>query len=299
MAVVIDFEGGGRYHCEPDRRRRVRVRVGDTGRDDVPSPVHRRRGAQLLLEGPSSRVARRAADGIAGHPGPRRHRRDGLHRRSVSTGTRASTTCSSMRRPRRFARPGGRRIRRGRRLLAGDAWLRLSGLTLSRPLKLDYRPVSRVENFCATGSDAFRNACYAVASGAYDVVMAVGVEKLKDSGFSGSDRRRAADDGTLAADGAAPCSACSPPPTARATGSTDDGDEGRADEDRLEEPSQRRPATSGRSSAGRWRRRRSAPHRWSPARWACSTARGERRRRRRGDRSVPRTRTATPIGRST
>ena len=40
---------------------------------------------------------------------------------------------------------------------------------------------SRVENYCATGSEAFRNACYAVASGAYDVAMAVGVEKLKDS----------------------------------------------------------------------------------------------------------------------
>ena len=61
----------------------------------------------------------------------------------------------------------------------------LSGLTLSRPLKLDYKPVTRVENFCATGSEAFRNACYAVASGAYDTVMALGVEKLKDSGFSG------------------------------------------------------------------------------------------------------------------
>jgi acetyl-CoA C-acetyltransferase len=60
-----------------------------------------------------------------------------------------------------------------------------SGLTLSRPLKLDYKPVTRVENFCATGSESFRNACYAVASGAYDVVMAVGVEKLKDNGFSG------------------------------------------------------------------------------------------------------------------
>ena len=60
-----------------------------------------------------------------------------------------------------------------------------SGLTLSRPLKLDYKPVSRLENFCATGSEAFRNACYAVASGAYDMVMATGVEKLKDSGMSG------------------------------------------------------------------------------------------------------------------
>jgi acetyl-CoA C-acetyltransferase len=52
-------------------------------------------------------------------------------------------------------------------------------------LKLDYKPVTRIENMCATGSEAFRNACYAVASGAYDIVMAVGVEKLKDSGFSG------------------------------------------------------------------------------------------------------------------
>jgi len=61
----------------------------------------------------------------------------------------------------------------------------VSGLTLSRPLKLDYKPVTRIENMCATGSEAFRNACYAVASGAYDIVMAVGVEKLKDSGYSG------------------------------------------------------------------------------------------------------------------
>jgi acetyl-CoA C-acetyltransferase len=74
-----------------------------------------------------------------------------------------------------------------------------SGLTLSRPLKLDYKPVSRLENFCATGSEAFRNACYAVASGAYDMVAAVGVEKLKDSGFSGLTGAAPPDDGTSAA----------------------------------------------------------------------------------------------------
>jgi acetyl-CoA C-acetyltransferase len=72
----------------------------------------------------------------------------------------------------------------------------VSGLTLSRPLKLDYKPVSRLENFCATGSEAFRNACYAVASGAYDVVMAIGVEKLKDSGYSGLVGVRPVGDGT-------------------------------------------------------------------------------------------------------
>jgi acetyl-CoA C-acetyltransferase len=74
-----------------------------------------------------------------------------------------------------------------------------AGITLSRPLKLDYKPVTRVENFCATGSESFRNACYAVASGAYDVVMAIGVEKLKDSGYSGLVVGAPAHDGTAAA----------------------------------------------------------------------------------------------------
>jgi acetyl-CoA C-acetyltransferase len=74
-----------------------------------------------------------------------------------------------------------------------------AGITLSRPLKLDYKPVTRVENFCATGSESFRNACYAVASGAYDVVMAIGVEKLKDSGYSGLVVDPPAHDGTAAA----------------------------------------------------------------------------------------------------
>lgn len=73
----------------------------------------------------------------------------------------------------------------------------LSGLTLSVPLKIDYRPVTHVENFCATGSEALRQACYAVASGAYDLAMAIGVEKLKDSGYSGLVVSSPANDGTL------------------------------------------------------------------------------------------------------
>ncbi|MFO7190728.1 MAG: acetyl-CoA acetyltransferase [Thermocrispum agreste] len=73
-----------------------------------------------------------------------------------------------------------------------------SGLLLSKALALDYKPVTRVENYCATGSEAFRNACYAVASGAYDRVVAVGVEKLKDSGYSGLLRSDPPGDGTAA-----------------------------------------------------------------------------------------------------
>src|ERR1043166_7168122 len=72
----------------------------------------------------------------------------------------------------------------------------LSGLMLSEPLKINYKPVTHVENFCATGSEALRQACYAVASGAYDIAMAIGVEKLKDSGFSGLTGTAPASDGT-------------------------------------------------------------------------------------------------------
>ncbi|MGA2286676.1 MAG: acetyl-CoA acetyltransferase [Dehalococcoidia bacterium] len=61
----------------------------------------------------------------------------------------------------------------------------LSGNTFSDPMKLFGIPVTRVENYCASGMDAFRNACFAVASGAYDVAMACGVEKLMDTGSSG------------------------------------------------------------------------------------------------------------------
>jgi len=40
---------------------------------------------------------------------------------------------------------------------------RSCGITLAKPLELAGKPVSRVENFCATGSEALRQASYAVA----------------------------------------------------------------------------------------------------------------------------------------
>ncbi len=72
----------------------------------------------------------------------------------------------------------------------------VSGLTLSEPLKIQYKPVTRVENMCATGSEALRQAAYAVASGAFDIAMAIGVEKLKDSGYSGLVVSNPPNDGT-------------------------------------------------------------------------------------------------------
>jgi acetyl-CoA C-acetyltransferase len=56
---------------------------------------------------------------------------------------------------------------------------------LAQGLRLSNIAVTRVENACATGTEALRGAAYAVASGAYDIVLALGVEKLKDTGYGG------------------------------------------------------------------------------------------------------------------
>jgi acetyl-CoA C-acetyltransferase len=60
-----------------------------------------------------------------------------------------------------------------------------SALPLSTTLRLPFIPVTRTENFCASGTESFRGAVYAVASGAYDICLAMGVEKLKDTGYGG------------------------------------------------------------------------------------------------------------------
>lgn len=60
-----------------------------------------------------------------------------------------------------------------------------SGIPMAIALRLPNVGVTRVENFCAGGTEAFRGAVYAVASGAADIALAMGVEKLKDTGFAG------------------------------------------------------------------------------------------------------------------
>ena len=60
-----------------------------------------------------------------------------------------------------------------------------SALGAAMALRLDYIPWTRVENYCASGTESLRGAVYAVASGAYETCLAMGVEKLKDSGYGG------------------------------------------------------------------------------------------------------------------
>jgi acetyl-CoA C-acetyltransferase len=79
-----------------------------------------------------------------------------------------------------------------------------TGQPLAQALKLEYIPITRIENACATATDALMNACFAVAAGVYDIVLVAGVEKLKDSGV-----------GYLSGGGGAPTSqigAAAPPP---------------------------------------------------------------------------------------
>ena len=61
----------------------------------------------------------------------------------------------------------------------------VSGISLAGALRLQFKPVTRVENLCATGSETIRAASYAVACGVYDIALAVGIEKLKDMGIAG------------------------------------------------------------------------------------------------------------------
>lgn len=60
-----------------------------------------------------------------------------------------------------------------------------AAVPLSTSLRLPFIPVTRVENYCASGTESFRGAVYAVASGAYDICLSMGVEKLKDTGYGG------------------------------------------------------------------------------------------------------------------
>jgi len=61
----------------------------------------------------------------------------------------------------------------------------IAGSAAADALKLRNIPVMRNENWCATGHITLLEACTAVASGLFDIVMALGAEKLKDTGFAG------------------------------------------------------------------------------------------------------------------
>src|SRR5438094_8868430 len=64
----------------------------------------------------------------------------------------------------------------------GTVMSTFGGDALADALKLFGRPMTRVQNYCASGMDAFRNACLAVAAGQYDAVLAVAFAELRGGG---------------------------------------------------------------------------------------------------------------------
>ncbi len=59
--------------------------------------------------------------------------------------------------------------------LVGD-----SGAAVAEALRFAPRPVTRVSNFCTSGMEAVRAAAMAIAAGEYDIVLAIGAEKMRD-----------------------------------------------------------------------------------------------------------------------
>src|SRR6195256_2436771 len=56
----------------------------------------------------------------------------------------------------------------------------IGGNTIPSAIGLNGIPCTRIENACPSGSDAFRVGAMAVASGVHDVVLVIGVEKMRD-----------------------------------------------------------------------------------------------------------------------
>lgn len=56
----------------------------------------------------------------------------------------------------------------------------IGGNTIPTAIGLAGIPCTRIENACPSGSDAFRVGAMAVASGVHDVVLVIGVEKMRD-----------------------------------------------------------------------------------------------------------------------
>ena len=150
------------------------------------------------------------------------------------------------RRHRRGVRLGRHHQGRRRRLLARHRAVRHERHHAGRAAassRASRSPGSRTT--APPGREALRQAAYAVASGAYDVAMAVGVEKVKDSGYQGLNAFPIPNDGTARTLTAAAMFSLVVPAYAKRYGVDEDELQAGAGPHRLEEPPQRRPQPAG------------------------------------------------------
>ena len=146
-----------------------------------------------------------------------------------------------------------------------------SATPLAQALRLPFIPVTRVENYCASGTEAFRGAVYAVASGAADVALALGVEKLKDTGYGGLPQRgRGPLNDMTNPNASAPGSFAQLAAAYRAKHNIEPKDLKQAHGAHLgQEPRQRLAATPRRTCATRSPSTPCSTRPPSPSRWAC------------------------------
>jgi acetyl-CoA C-acetyltransferase len=148
-----------------------------------------------------------------------------------------------------------------------------SATPLAVALRLPFIPVTRVENYCASGTEAFRGAVYAVASGAADVALALGVEKLKDTGYGGLPQRgRGPLNDMTNPNASAPGSFAQLAAAYRAKHNVEPKDLKRAMATSPSRATTTEPRTPRRISGTRLPRRRCSRHRWWPSRWVFTTA---------------------------
>ena len=200
--AVVDFDGGGRVPLELTDVAADEVEVGWRVEPTFQAAVHERRDPQLLLESATSsqcrpRQCRQAPGELMGSHGIKDQvaiigvgcTRFAEHWDSslddlIIDGAQATYASAGVAQDDIDA------------FWFGTSQSAASGLAMGGPLKIHGKPITRVENYCATGSEAMRQAAYAVASGAYDLVMALGAEKVKDGGYQGLNAFPIPTDGT-------------------------------------------------------------------------------------------------------
>ena len=187
--TFIDFEGGGRVMCDMTDRDAGRGRRRHARGDVVPPALLRERRLQLLVEVPAGQMPAARDGGLTVESIKDRVAIVGMG--CVKFGENWGQSLEDMIVDAAYeafedAGIGPEDIQAA---WWGTVFAGHTGQILATPLKLAYIPVTHVENACATGSEAIRNACYAVAAGMYDIVLAVGAEKLKDTATRGCRRR--------------------------------------------------------------------------------------------------------------
>ncbi len=195
---VIDFEGGGRFVWRVDGLRYQQTQSRHAGRDDLPEDVHQQGHPQLFLESQAGRILIRKGLSFRGNEATEEYQ----SRVGITPSTPVSFAMLRMTKQEDkpwtvlkikspssgwAARKFGERWDKGVEDLiveaayeafedagigpkdiqaawVGTVFSGLSAITLS-PLQFQYIPMTRVENMCATGSEALRAASYAVAAG--------------------------------------------------------------------------------------------------------------------------------------